>query len=151
MRGRHGGRGHEGAYRQSGGRGRHEVRAYNGRERDSRQGQGRSSGRGFDLSAVEHLGQLQEVVEQHAKQWAEEREYSTLVTAFDLACKVCVNMRPARADAKDYPDYVTVFIAHTPSVCTAPCLYHCSWSTAGYLHNHFSLAPGAALSTWHEY
>ncbi len=98
-RGRRGGRGYEGARGRGGGSGRHEGRAYEGREPEGRQGRGRSSGRGFDLSTVKDLGQLQEVVGLHAKQWADEREYSTLATAFDLTCKVRVNMQGPRLRA----------------------------------------------------
>ncbi len=86
---------------------------YEGSERDGRQGQGRSSGRGFDLSTLEHLGQLQEVVEQHAKQWADEGEYGTLVTAFDLTCKVRESMHPARASANALDEHPCQSIAHS--------------------------------------
>ncbi len=98
-RGPDGGNGQKGQRGRGGGRGRHEGRAYEGRERDGMLGRGKSSGRGFDLSTLEHLGQLQEVVEQHAKQWADEGEYGTLVAAFDLTCKVREDMRTTRAQA----------------------------------------------------
>ncbi len=47
-----------------------------------------SDPRGFNSFTMKHLGQLQEVVEQHAGQWAAGRDYGTLMKAFHLAHKV---------------------------------------------------------------
>ncbi len=49
---------------------------------------GSANGGFVRLSDLEHLGQLQEVVEQQAKQWAARRDHSSLVAALERTCSV---------------------------------------------------------------
>ncbi len=93
-RGRYGGRGHEGARGRGMGQGHGRGRGRDGYGGGRGAGaptpadRGRGRGRSPDLRRLEHLGQLQEVVEQWAEEWASTRKYEGFARAFNRTCRV---------------------------------------------------------------
>ncbi len=89
-RGRHGGSGREGARGRGMGQGRWRGGAGGGRGAGAPTSahSGRGRGRSPDLYSLEHLGQLQEVVEQWAEEWTFTRNYNEFARAFNRTCKV---------------------------------------------------------------